>query len=81
MRKKWSKKSKDLIKELHRELVLNNENWHQLKSDKDRRSAELLVSALSQIVNEGEQQYIEELLMQSVRWIKGEVSDPGCPHR
>ncbi len=77
----WSTSVINLIKLLHSELVLKENDWHKLKNEKSRRAAELLVSALSQIVNDGKESDIEELILQSLKWVKGEVQDPGCPSR
>ncbi len=76
---KWSSNTKKLAKELHSELSINNHNWHEFKTDSERRSAELLVCAISQIVNEGETSEVEELINQALLWIKKEIKDPGCP--
>ena len=75
----WSKETETLVKALHEELILNNHDWHKLKTNKNRRAAELLTSAISQIINNGKQTDIEALIEQSLRWIKEEVKDPGCP--
>ncbi len=75
----WTIETKNLISSLQTELVLNNKNWHRFKSNKYRRSAELITSALSQIINHGEDKDIEDLIEQSLKWIREEVKDPGCP--
>ena len=74
----WSDKSKLLAKELHHEICLDNYNWHQFRANKQRRSAELIISALSQLINDGEEEEIEKLLSQAILWIKEEVKDKGC---
>ncbi len=75
----WSPKTELLMKNLHAELIINNTNWHKLKNNKSRRAAELLSSALLQILKDGNQSDIEDLIKQSLSWIKGEIKDPGCP--
>ncbi len=77
----WNDEIINLIRSLHSELVLKDNNWHKLKNNKSRRAAELLVSALSQIVNNGKESDIEELIEQSLRWLREEVKDPGCPSK
>ena len=77
----WSIEIINLIRSLHSKLVLKDDNWHKLKNNKSRRAAELLASALSQIVNEGKESDIEDLIEQSLRWLREEVKDPGCPSR
>ncbi len=77
----WTPEIINLITSLHSELVLKDINWHKLKNNKSRRAAELLVSALCQIINEGKESDIEELIEQSLKWLREEVKDPGCPSR
>tara|TARA_B100000214_G_C23686640_1_gene498885 strand:- start:205 stop:462 length:258 start_codon:yes stop_codon:yes gene_type:complete len=74
----WSEKAKLLVKELHSEVRLDNYNWHQYRGNKKRRSAELITSAISQLVNEGNEVEIENLLKQAILWIKEEIKDEGC---
>ena len=74
----WSKKAKLLAKELHKEIGLDNYNWHQFRGNKQRRSAELISSALSQLIQDGDELEIENLLNQALLWIKEEVKDSGC---
>ena len=74
----WSKKAKSLAKELHNEISIDNNNWHQFRGDKRKRSAELIVSAISQLINNGEEDEIEDLLRQAILWIKEEIKDTGC---
>ena len=74
----WPEKVKLLAKELHNEISLNNYNWHQLRGNKQRRSAELIISAISQLINDGDEADIENLLNQAILWIKEEIKDTGC---
>ena len=74
----WSEKVKLLVKELHNEISLNNYNWHKFRGNKQRRSAELIISAISQLINDGDEVEIEALLKQAILWIKGDVKDKGC---
>ena len=75
-----SQRSKELIKELHKELTINNRNWHAQKSNNKKRAAELIISALAQLTNNGEEEDIEELLHHSIKWLNNEIKDPGCPN-
>ena len=77
----WSEEVVNLISSLQSELVLKDSNWHKLKNNKTSRAAELLVSALCQIVNEGKDSDIEDLIEQSLKWLREEVKDPGCPSK
>ena len=74
----WSEKAKSLAKDLHNEISLDNYNWHQLRGNKQRRSAELIISAISQLINDGEDEEIEDLLNQALLWIREEIKDTGC---
>ena len=74
----WSEKIKTLAKELHNEIRLDNYNWHQFRGNKQRRSAELIISAISQLINDGDDAEIEDLLNQAILWIKEEIKDTGC---
>ena len=74
----WTEKAKLLAKELHNEIGLDNYNWHQFRGNKKRRSAELIISAISQLINDGDEVEIEELLKQAIMWIKEEIKDTGC---
>ena len=76
---KWPRKTKDLAIDLHTELTITNTNWHQFKSDPERRAAELLSGAMVQILSDGNKSDIAALINQSLRWINGEAKDPGCP--
>ena len=77
----WPDLAKQLATELHAELSLNNKNWHQLKSVSDRRAAELIAASLVQLIGGGETSDVQALLDQGMLWLKGEIKDPGCPHR
>ena len=74
----WSEQVKSLAKELHNEVSLDNYNWHQFRGNKQRRSAELIISAISQLINDGDEIEIENLLNQAILWIREEVKDKGC---
>ena len=74
----WSKKVHLLARELHNEISLDNYNWHKFRGNKQRRSAELIISAISQLINDGDDAEIEDLLNQAILWIKEEIKDTGC---
>ena len=54
------------------------EAFHGLE-DSDRRAAELLSGALVQLISAGKRSDVEDLINQSMRWIKQEIKAPGCP--
>jgi len=75
---KWSEKVKSLTRDLHNEVSLDNYNWHKFRGNKQRRSAELIISAISQLINNGDENEIEELLKQAILWLKEDIKDTGC---
>ncbi len=74
----WTEKAKLLTKELHNEISIDNYTWHKLRGNKQRRTAELIISAVSQLINDGDEEEIESLLSQAILWIKEEIKDTGC---
>ncbi len=76
---KWSSRAKELSKELHMELSLSEGDWHKFKNNNSRRAAEHFSAALVQLLSEGNLVDIEEQVLQGIRWLKKEVSSPGCP--
>ena len=74
----WPEKIQLLAKELHNEISLDNSNWHKFRGNKQRRSAELIISAISQLINDGDEIEIENLLNQAILWIREEIKDKGC---
>ncbi len=76
---KWPSSAKGIAISLHSQLKLDNQNWHQFKDISDRRAAELLSGAIVQLLSEGNPNEIEDLLQQSIKWIKRQVKAPSCP--
>ena len=74
----WPEKVQLLIKELHNEISLNSYNWHKFRGNKQRRSAELIIAAISQLINNGDEKEIESLLKQAILWINEDIKDTGC---
>ncbi len=77
----WPKEAVQLAEKLHATLSISEKNWHERKSNNQYRAAELLSGALIQLLKDGESKDIGALAEQSIRWLKKEVKDPGCPHR
>ncbi len=78
---KWPAETKICAKELHSLLTLNHKKWHKLKSDADHRAAELLSGALLQLLQGGKHSDVETLSLQALKWLKGDLKDPGCPRQ
>ena len=76
---KWPEETKQLAITLHSQLTISNQNWHQYKVDHKRRAAELIGGAIVQLLNDGKESDIEEMMSQSILWLKKELKDPGCP--
>ncbi len=74
----WPERTKMLVKELHNEISIDNYSWHKFRGNKKRRSAELIISAVSQLINDGDELEIENLLKQAILWIREEIKDDGC---
>ena len=74
----WPKRARSLARELHNEISLDNYDWHKFRGNKQRRSAELIISAISQLINDGEEKEVENLLNQAILWIKEDIKDNGC---
>ena len=77
----WPEQALENSRDLHGLLRIDDRQWHQLKGNRKRRSAELLSAALVQLLGEGGNEDVEALTEQALGWIRGELKDPGCPHR
>ncbi len=77
----WSLRTKTLVKELHSILTIDDRDWHKLKNNSDKRAAELLISALSQLVNKGKTTDVQLIINQALLWLNNEIKDPGCPSK
>lgn len=87
----WPEGALDHAVALQRQLAIGDRDWHALKSQRPRRGAEQLAAALVLLLrgddpgapqaNATRQQAIE-LVEHGLGWLRGELSDPGCPsHR
>ena len=76
----WPEQAIEQARDLHQNLSIGDRDWHKLKGNADRRGAELLAAALSQLVQNGRREDVEALTQQALGWIRRELKDPGCPH-
>jgi hypothetical protein len=87
---RWPEQALPLAIELQRSLCINDRQWHALKSQRQRRAAEQISSALVLLLSESEPsapflstqgtaQEAIALLEHALGWLKGEIRDPGCP--
>jgi len=84
----WPEGSLELARQLQRQLVINDRQWHALKRQRSRRAAEQLASALVLLLSADDPARSEPtparleaqaLVDHALAWLKGERSDPGCP--
>ena len=78
-RTSWPEGVGHLARDLHSKLTINEKNWHRLKTNSDRRTAELLAGGLVQLIQGGHPSDIEALIRQALLWHRKELNDPGCP--
>ena len=74
----WSPETESLLFRLHKEIALNEKNWHKLKNNKKRRAAELLVSSLIKIIKDKDDNEIQEQIVLSLKWLRDEVEFQKC---
>lgn len=84
----WPEGALARAEELHRLLTIGDRDWHALKSQRSRRAAEQLASALVQLLASDDpastgataaRQRAIDLVDHGLAWLRAEVSDPGCP--
>ena len=77
----WDKESIELAQKLNDKLKIDHNNWHKLKGNKYKRSAELISAGLCQLIiscNENDAiSYMEE----SIKWLKEINVDKPCPSK
>jgi hypothetical protein len=86
----WPEGADDLAERLLHRLAISDREWHAVKNQASRRAAEQVAAALVQLLScddprrrdsgMGRQQAID-LLENALGWLKGSLSDPGCPSR
>tara|TARA_Y100001970_G_scaffold288149_1_gene414629 strand:+ start:8013 stop:8267 length:255 start_codon:yes stop_codon:yes gene_type:complete len=77
----WSKDTCELVSTLNQKLTIDHKNWHKQKSNKNIRAAELISSALCQLIIGNNEDDSIAYLEESINWIKGINKDKPCPHR
>ena len=70
-----------LSQSLNEKLTINHIDWHKLKSKKINRSAELISSALCQLLISGNEKDVIIYLEESIKWLKGVNVDKPCPKK
>ena len=77
----WPNNTQKIVKELNENLKIDHNNWHKLKSDKNIRAAELISSALCQLIIGNNKKDSIAYLEESIKWLKGINVDTPCPDR
>tara|TARA_Y100000589_G_scaffold34012_1_gene28453 strand:+ start:2370 stop:2624 length:255 start_codon:yes stop_codon:yes gene_type:complete len=78
---KWPDDTRKIVKELNENLKIDHNNWHKLKSNKNIRAAELISSALCQLIIGNNKKDSIAYLEESIKWLKGINIDTPCPDR
>tara|TARA_Y100001968_G_scaffold263706_1_gene252349 strand:- start:191 stop:445 length:255 start_codon:yes stop_codon:yes gene_type:complete len=75
----WADNVQCRTRELHCLLKIGDRDWHKVKGQPKRRAAELISAALVLLLNDGKITDVTDLIEQSLKWLRGEIRDPGCP--
>ena len=79
--KSWPNNIQRIVKDLNENLKIDHNNWHKLKSNKNIRAAELISSALCQLIIGNNKKDSIAYLEESIKWLKGINVDTPCPDR
>tara|TARA_Y100001978_G_C23646435_1_gene411056 strand:+ start:458 stop:712 length:255 start_codon:yes stop_codon:yes gene_type:complete len=77
----WPNEIHESVKNLNEKLKIDHANWHKLKGNKNIRAAELISSALCQLIIGNNEKDSIEYLEESLKWLKGINIDTPCPHK
>jgi hypothetical protein len=84
----WPKGAVDQARLLHGLLIINDRDWHSLKTQRARRGAEQLAAALVHLLAADDprrsgigpaREEAAQLVEHALAWLRAEISDPGCP--
>ena len=78
---KCPKTLNDLVKDLNEQLKIDHNEWHKFKGNKNKRAAELISSALCQLIIGNNEKDTIAYLEESLKWLKGINVDTPCPHK
>ncbi len=79
--KSWPKEINDSVRNLNEKLKIDHNNWHKYKGNKNIRAAELISSALCQLIIGNNEKDSIAYLEESLRWLKGINIDTPCPDK
>ena len=77
----WEKDIVKLSQNLNDKLKIDHNNWHKLKGNKYKRSAELISAGLCQLIIANNEQYAIDYMEESIKWLKEINVDKPCPSR
>ncbi len=77
----WSNEITLSVQELNEKLKIDHNNWHKFKGNKNLRAAELISSALCQLIIGNNEKDSIAYLEESLKWLKGINIDTPCPHK
>ena len=77
----WNNEINNLVRSLNEKLKIDHNNWHKFKSNKKIRAAELISSALCQLIIGKNEKDSIAYLEESIKWLKGINVDTPCPDR
>ena len=79
--KYWDKDVIELVQKLNDKLKIDHNNWHKLKGNKYKRSAELISAGLCQLIISCNEDDAIAYLEESVKWLKEINVDKPCPSK
>ena len=77
----WTNDIKEHVKSLNEKLKIDHNSWHKYKGNKNIRAAELISSALCQLVIGNNEKDTIAYLEESIKWLKEINVDKPCPHK
>ncbi len=77
----WENDIIELVQKLNDKLRIDHNNWHKLKGNKYKRSAELISAGLCQLIISKNEKYAIEYMEESIKWLKDINLDKPCPSR
>ena len=77
----WENDIIELIQTLNDKLRIDHNNWHKLKGNKYKRSAELISAGLCQLIISNNEKEAIDYIEESIKWLKGINEDKPCPSR
>ena len=77
----WEEEIIELVQTLNDKLKIDHNNWHKLKGNKYKRSAELISAGLCQLIISNNEKYAIDYMEESIKWLKEINLDKPCPSK